>query len=63
MIEKGHRLDDVPVAVIDNVQTAPALYYVHTDHLFRSSPEPLTQNSWRSCLGYAGKSARSNRNK
>jgi hypothetical protein len=28
-------LDDVPVAVVDQVAIAPVIYYVHTDHLFR----------------------------
>jgi RHS repeat-associated protein len=28
-------LDDLPVAVVDAVATAPVIYYVHTDHLFR----------------------------
>jgi RHS repeat-associated protein len=29
-------LDDLPVAVVDAVATSPVIYYVHTDHLFRS---------------------------
>ncbi len=28
-------LDDLPVAVVDNVNASPTLYYVHTDHLGR----------------------------
>ncbi|HXW71337.1 MAG TPA: hypothetical protein VEK34_07855 [Methylocella sp.] len=32
------------MAVIDNVQTSPALYYVHTDHLFR--PLAMTDAYW-----------------
>ena len=28
-------LDDLPVAVVDAVQTAPVIYFVHTDHLRR----------------------------
>jgi RHS repeat-associated protein len=28
-------LDDMPVGIIDNVNTSPVLYYVHTDHLNR----------------------------
>jgi uncharacterized protein RhaS with RHS repeats len=28
-------LDDLPVAVVDQVAASPVIYYVHTDHLFR----------------------------
>jgi hypothetical protein len=28
-------LDDMPVAVVDNVQSSPAIYYVQVDHLQR----------------------------
>jgi RHS repeat-associated protein len=37
-------MDDLPVAVVDNVNTAtPILYHVHTDHLMR--PIRITDNS------------------
>ncbi|MDF2114724.1 hypothetical protein PY365_04000 [Roseiarcaceae bacterium H3SJ34-1] len=37
-------MDDLPVAVVDNVNTAtPVLYHVHTDHLMR--PIRITDNS------------------
>lgn len=38
-------LDDIPVAVVDNVNTAsPTLYYVHTDHLGR--PARMVAQNW-----------------
>jgi uncharacterized protein RhaS with RHS repeats len=36
-------LDDLPVAVVDQVATSPVIYYVHTDHLFR--PVAMTNAS------------------
>ena len=40
-------LNDLPVAVVDNVNTAsPALYYVHSDHLGRPARMTAQNQSW-----------------
>jgi hypothetical protein len=50
------RLDDLPVAVADQVTTLPEIYYVHTDHLgpavsVKSNQSP---NSFASATSPAG---------
>ena len=40
-------LDDMPVAVVDNVQSgSPVIYYVHVDHLMRPARMTAQDTSW-----------------
>jgi RHS repeat-associated protein len=39
-------LDDMPVAVVDNVNTTPVIYYVQTDHLMRPARMTDQNTNW-----------------